>query len=335
MEFQAVVDFFKSLSFHKRKYPMILSYNKYLQKLDVISEQAENEVILFRRFLTQNPELKNRIFTNPEYKTGKKNLILSIDNFISGSDEQTNSFWDDLLYLERNLFLGDKPSEDDFNKIHKPSSINKVMASLENNPMFSDVVDQIRSSVDNVSDISNVGAIMQMPDFKNMVENIRGGLSSGKYKLKDLTNTVNTVIASVQDDFDPNTQNTLKTVTDTMEAVERGEPPDVGKLMSAMQTLKLEKTGEQAQAQAQAQAQDIGEKSNIDNQLNQLIGESGRTNDSAKLGAEQSSGVERSEDEQNVEWRIENQTEKLQHQIETELKKFQNLNINTQPQNAG
>jgi len=316
MEFQAIVDFFKSLSFNKRKYPMILSYNKYLQKLD--TEQTQNEIILFRRFLTQNPNINISVLTNPAFKTGKKNLTLLMDNFITGSIEQTKQFWLDLQNIDLNLFIGEKPSEEEFNNIYKPSSINKVMTSLENNPMFADVVDQIRSSVDNVSDITNVGAIMEMPDFRNMVENIRGGLSSGKYKLKDLTNTVNTVIASVQDDFDPNTRNTLKTVTDTMEAVERGEPPDVGKLMSAMQTLKLDNT-EKTTAEKTTAEKTTAER---------VIKNEGASANCSEEKTEQRKDEICDKLSTPIVSTNALNSQKLQQQIETELIKLQNITIN-------
>jgi hypothetical protein len=243
MEFEYIVDFFSSLNYVKRKYPMIVTYvNKYLNTLE--DENAKfKEINHLRRFLIINPEIKNKIFTNSDFKTGKQSLTLVMDNFLIGTQEQIDQFWDKLIQLENILFPDGKPepfsSEKKSSETSTFSGISGAMALLESSPVFSDVIDQVKASVANMGDNTDINAIMEMPDFKQMVESIKSGLTSGKYKLKDLTTTVGTIIDSVQDDLDDDTRETLKAVTDTMNAVERGETPNIARMLNAVTNLKI------------------------------------------------------------------------------------------------
>ena len=224
MEFERYVTFFSSLIHAKRKYPMIMTYMKYLSTIE--ENDKSYELNLFKHFLINNQQIKNRVFTNPNFKTGKQSLTLAMDNFSTNSE-----FWDSLIDFEDFIFKNDKPQTDDISDVSDISS-------LENNRIFTDIVEQIKS-VSNLNDITDVGAIMNLPDFKVMVEKIKSGLTSGKYKLADLTSTMSTIINAVQDNVDPETRNTLKTVSDTIESVERGESPDVSKIINAVTNLKI------------------------------------------------------------------------------------------------
>jgi hypothetical protein len=112
------------------------------------------------------------------------------------------------------------------------------MAVLESNPIFSDVIDQVKSTVSSM-DISDIGSLMESKDFNKLVKNIKSGLNSGKYKMSDLTGTINAVIGSVQNELDPETRNTLSTAASMVSAAERGEQPDVTKLLGMIQNLKF------------------------------------------------------------------------------------------------
>ncbi len=241
MEFEYIVDFFSSLNYVKRKYPMIVTYVKYLNTLE--DENAKfKEINNLRRFLILNPEIKNKIFTQSDFKTGKQSLTLVMDNFLIGTEDQINSFWDKLIQLEKICFPDGKPNPSNPLSDKQPegvSGISGAMALLESSPVFSDVIEQVKASVANMGDNTDISAIMEMPDFQQMVESIKSGLTSGKYKLKDLTTTVGTIINSVQDDLDDETRETLKAVTDTMTAVERGETPNIAKMLNAVTNLKI------------------------------------------------------------------------------------------------
>lgn len=237
MEFKYIVDFFSSLNYVKRKYPMIISYvNKYLNMLE--DENAKfKEINHFRQFLILNPEIKNKTFTYSNFKTGKQSLTLIMDNFLVGTQEQIDSFWEKLIQLEIILFPNGKP-EPNF-ETSNVSGISNAMALLESSPVFSDVIDQVKASVANMGDNIDINTIMEMPDFKQMVESIKSGIVSGKYKLKDLTTTVGTIINSVQDDVDNDTREILKTVTDVMNSMEMGEAPNLTTVLNAVTNLKI------------------------------------------------------------------------------------------------
>lgn len=245
MEFNYIVEFFSSLNYIKRKYPMIVTYiNKHLQTLS--DENKCKEVEYFRRFMIMNPDIKNKIFSNPDFKTGKQSLTLAMDNFLIGTDEQIYSFWEKLINLENILFPDGKPIDIDesSNNIESSGSsgsggIEGMLTLLETSPIFSDVIDQVKSSVANMGENTDITSIMETPDFKQMVESIKSGLTSGKYKLKDLTSTVKTIINSVQKDLDEDTKNTLETVTNVMDAVEHGEQPNTAELMNVVSNLKI------------------------------------------------------------------------------------------------
>lgn len=239
MEFEYVVDFFSSLNYVKRKYPMIVTYvNKYLNTLE--DENAKfKELTHLRRFLIVNPEIKNKIFTHPDFKTGKQSLTLAMDNFLIGTEEQINFFWNKLIQLENILFPDGKP-DPHFNKQEESpsgaSGISKAMALLETSPVFSGIIEQVKTSVEasvsNMRDNIDINSIMEMPDFENIVENmvksIKFNINSGKYKLKDLKTTVSDVVNSLQEDnLDEETRETLKAITDTINNIERGETPSL------------------------------------------------------------------------------------------------------------
>ena len=62
MEFDALTEFFSSLKYAKRRYPMIVTYtNRHLNKISSDTDKAE-EVEHFKRFLVanQNPGLDMR-----------------------------------------------------------------------------------------------------------------------------------------------------------------------------------------------------------------------------------------------------------------------------------
>lgn len=236
MEFSQLQKFFDSLAYMKRKYPMIVTYNKYLK--DLSDDLQIKEVEGFQTFLIQNQTIHDCEFTCPSFKTGKKTgLVLDMTNFTQGSDKQIEKFWTDIWELEKIMFPKGKPE-----MTKEDPSQNKLqgaLATLENNPLFAGVIDQIRSSINNMGDVSDIESIMASPDFKHIVDNIKGGLTNGKYKLKDLTSIVEEIVKVVQQDLDPETQETLQTVSSGIRAVERGEAPDMNKIMNAVTKLKL------------------------------------------------------------------------------------------------
>jgi hypothetical protein len=233
MEFEAMVDFFSHLKYAKRKYPMIISYNKHLSKLEK-EDDKERELGLFKRFLVANQSIKDEKFDEPSFRTGKSSITLSMTNFVQGFEEE--NFWDKLRATELMIFPKGKP-------LPAPPSptiagITGALGSFADNPFFMDVVEQVKS-MDNLPDITEMSDFMNAPQFHKIVNNIKGKIQTGEYTIKDLTSTVVKVIGTVKSEFDEETQNTLDVVTNTMTAAERNEPVDMAQILSLVSNMNL------------------------------------------------------------------------------------------------
>lgn len=237
MEFEALTEFFSSLKYARRRYPMIVTYiSKHLSKISSDADKTK-EVDYFKRFLVANPALSDKKLDTPDFKTGKTSLTLAMDNFVNMSCPEADTFWENILKLERVLFPDGKPAQ--MAPARGATGLTGAMAAFEGNPIMSDVIEQVRTMGD-LDDISDVSSLMAKPGFQTMVNNIKKNLQTGKYSIKDLTGTVASVIGSVQHELDDDTKSTLKVVTDTMGAVERNEPVDINNLMNMVSGLKIE-----------------------------------------------------------------------------------------------
>ena len=240
MEFNALVEFFEYLKYAKRRYPMIITYNKHLNKLSSDADKAK-EVEKFKHFLVANQSISDKKLTSPEFKTGKLSLTLAMCNFSKFPGPEANAFWENIMKVEKVLFPSGKPAQ-----LEMPdrgvAGLTGAMAAFQNNPIMTDVIEQVKTMGD-LDDISDVNTLMAKPGFQKMVNNIKKNLQTGKYSIKDLTGTVADVIKGVQHELDDDTKNTLKVVTDTMGAVERDEPVDMNNLMNMVSGLKLDNLG--------------------------------------------------------------------------------------------
>jgi hypothetical protein len=239
IEFDALAKFFADLKYAKRRYPMIVTYNKHLEKIsaDKDKEVKDKEVENFKRFLVANQSLAEKKLTSPDFKTGKPTLTLAMDNFFSGGPDspEAESFWKNILKIEKVMFPEGKPAQMETPAGRFPGA----MAAFENNPIMTDVIAQVKN-MGNLDDITDVSSFMSKPEFQQMVNNLKMNIQTGKYSIKDLTGTVTDVIKGVQNELDEETKNTLKAVTDTMGAVERNEQVDMNNLMNMVSDLKLE-----------------------------------------------------------------------------------------------
>ena len=240
IEFDALAKFFADFKYAKRRYPMIITYNKHLEKISSDADK-DKEVDNFKRFLVANQSLAEKKLTSPDFKTGKPTLTLAMDNFsnFSGPDSpEAESFWKNILKIEKVMFPEGKPAQMETASGRFPSA----MAAFEHNPIMTDVIAQVKN-MGNLDDITDVSSFMSKPEFQQMVNNLKMNIQTGKYSIKDLTGTVTDVIKGVQNDLDEETKNTLKAVTDTMGAVERNEQVDMNNLMNMVSDLKVKNLG--------------------------------------------------------------------------------------------
>jgi len=242
MEFEGLKQFFVSQLYMKKKYPAISSYNKYLTTLTTEESQFK-EVDCFKRFLVQNQRLHENTFDFPEFKTGKKHIIINMLNFLDHKTQVpvSETFWKELSDLEIIMFPKGKTtdnSHDIAESSGQSSGLQIALSSLESNPLFKGVIDQIKSSVINMEDVT-LETIMSSPDFIKTVNNLKMGVINGTYKLKDLTKVVDDIATVIHDETDPENREILQTLTSSIRAVERGETPDMSKIMGIVSKFKL------------------------------------------------------------------------------------------------
>jgi BMFP domain-containing protein YqiC len=234
MDFNTFLDFFDSLKYAKRRYPMIITYNKYLSKIITV-EDKNAEIECFKHFLILNQSINDKKFDDPNYKTGKPSLTLAMNNF----ETDDNVFWEKINDLEKQIFKdGSKPKEVPKEE-PKVTGLTGTLSSFENNPIMLDVISQV-SKMGDLGNIDDVSDLMNRPEFKFMVQKIKNNLEKGKYSIRDLTTTVTDVIKSVKHELDDETKNTLDVVTQTMDAVSREEPVDMNTLINVVSGLKLD-----------------------------------------------------------------------------------------------
>lgn len=223
MEFEYIKNFFISLDPLRHKYRILGKYIKHVTSLDT-DKKKDSEVECMKQFLINNPRLNERIFDDDTYR-GTKPGDLYFKNISIASDELINIFWENIFNLERILFPNGKPEKQEQNP--------EITALLNKNPILGDLMsDLMTSDIDTSSDITS---IIGTPAFSNLLAKIQTGFTSGKYKLSDLTKTVTDVAEATLDnenDINPDTRKMFTAISDTMQAAERGETPNLANLIN-------------------------------------------------------------------------------------------------------
>ena len=151
------------------------------------------------------------------------------------TEEFLEDFWNKLIEIDSFFF----PSGKD--KIIMPineNENNNPMSLFENNPLLKDIFSQIQNTASSMKPSDDLGTMFQNPAFESMVSKLRKGLDTGKYKLDDLTTTIGSIINLMKVDTDEETQSTLDVLLNTMNTIEKGDTPDMSKLMDIMNTLQ-------------------------------------------------------------------------------------------------
>lgn len=237
MEYEKILEFFNfvALSF-KKKYPAISIYCKYLKNLKETDKEINKEIDIFKTFLLKNKNIHTKILDRTLYKGSKKNSMIYFDTVLKLSTEEfLEDFWNKLIEIDSFFF----PSGKD--KIIMPineNENNNPMSLFENNPLLKDIFSQIQNTASSMKPSDDLGTMFQNPAFESMVSKLRKGLDTGKYKLDDLTTTIGSIINLMKVDTDEETQSTLDVLLNTMNTIEKGDTPDMSKLMDIMNTLQ-------------------------------------------------------------------------------------------------
>lgn len=243
MEFEELRNFWISQSHVKRKYPMIITYNKYLS--NIFEEKHLNlqckEVELFKKWLVENPNLNNKEFNSQNFKTGKQSVVLDVKNFLRGDETNIEKFWKDLWAVETIMFPNGKPSQ---------SFIQNVIPSLGDNPLATGIFDKILESEQTMALVNNavksgdmidLASFIECPDFWNVIENMKHNFSNGTYTDSHVKATINEVINFLQQNANPENSEKIDVVvqaaTETLTAIEKGQAPNIMKILNIMASL--------------------------------------------------------------------------------------------------
>jgi hypothetical protein len=232
MQFQQIERLFESVQSIKRKYPMIVSYYKYLQEIASNKIACDKEVNCFTTWLLDNPQITEKKLSNAYYKGSKPNVTIYFGNVLElGTDETIATFWNRLSEIERSTFPTGRPS------IVEPSpGTTAALALLESNPIFANVLESVKSSAANF-DFNDIESIVGSKEVLNIVQQVQSNIKSGSYSVPDLMATLGAVIGTIHDELDPEWQNVASSAVSMVKAAERGETPDVNELYALIQNI--------------------------------------------------------------------------------------------------
>jgi hypothetical protein len=224
----------------KRKCPIVVSYLKTIEKLK--DDDRDNEIECFKQFLLKNPSIIEKQFDDGYYKGIKIPYPINFQcvvNLLQPDD--LNLFWENILNIDHQLFPNGRPAVDEtvkqaVNGFNLPASTASI---IQANPMYSEIFDQIKSTVANNNDTVNVMDVMQSKEFKKVAKSIKNGISSGKYNVPDLTKSLASLVKSVEDNLDDDNKNMVNSVLNMVDAMQRGEQPDVSKLYDIISKLNM------------------------------------------------------------------------------------------------
>jgi len=237
MAFTLIVDLFAGIQPIKRKYPMVVAHYKHLQKITGDEEAENRETVCFRNWLLKNPKIADHHMDDHFYHGSKASNVICFTNvLLMGTPETIDWFWKRLEALDTIFFPNGHIDTTPNGEMSAGAAA--AMAVLEANPMFSDMIDNVKSTVADL-DPNDMSSIVESQEFNKLAKNIQMGLKSGKYKMSDLTGTINAVIGSVQNDLDPEMKTVVNSAAAMMAAAERGEKPDVGKLINMIKNVNF------------------------------------------------------------------------------------------------
>lgn len=239
MEFREMLSFFTNLNYARRKYPMSVTYTKYLQRLHTDNNYTKqnDEVDLFRKFLVSNPEINTKTLTCEEFQTGKSGTIINMKNFLL--DGHVDDFWSHVQKINDVLFVDGKP---DFQSFEVDTVKDGILKQFQSNRLLADTFAQIQKI--DVKSITNVGQLLESETFQEIVNKLSSSFSDGTYSTEDVTSLTSVVTSVVenlsnQEDINDKTRDSLKTVANALECMKNKKDFDVNRLLSVVGDIDL------------------------------------------------------------------------------------------------
>lgn len=242
--YSLLIKLFDDIYSIRRRYPMIVSHLKYLKR-NINDESAQKiELDRFRSWMLTNPNILDRQLANTIYKT---KTTFCFDNVLKlASKDVIDTFWNNLANLEMTIFASGRPKENivSIDGASAGSSKNggggadAALAIIESNPMFSELLGNIKSKFTANSDPVDFVELMKSKDVKKIMKSLSAGIASGKYNISELKTTVTSIVDSVKDELDENTLNTVNDAVSIISSAEKGESINVNKLFDMVHNFK-------------------------------------------------------------------------------------------------
>lgn len=238
--FDDIVKLFNSIQSIKRKYPTIATYLRHLEKIRTDQYECIKEVDCMKRFL-----LKNRSLTSEEhildewyYHGTKTSIPIFFRNVISyGSDIVIETFWTLLLKLRTDLFPDGLPDPSELVPVASSgeprSSAEEVMSQLESNPVFAELLPEIKSIVAS-HESGDIDAATQTKSIGKLINRVKNGLTTGQYNVSDMMSIVNAIGSIKDSSIDKSALDMVHAASSVITSVQKGERPDIVPLMGIM-----------------------------------------------------------------------------------------------------
>ena len=251
MAFQLLVDLAECIQPIKSKYPMVVSYYKHLQKCAGNNDAESKEISRFVSWMKENPDLPK---ISQPYLNSKMTVCFT-NVYSTAAPDVIGKFESKLVEIKevfKELVLF-SPSAQAANanatatatvpfKINESEvtpGVANAMAEIQRNPAFSDLIDNIKATVEDTDIQNDPSGVLENENFQKLLKNIQGGLKSGKFKISDLTSTIHNVIGSVQDELDPETREVVTSAVGMMNEAENGQQPNIGKIVDMLKNLNF------------------------------------------------------------------------------------------------
>jgi len=219
-----IVELFEIIQTIRKQYPMVVSQLKHLQKrTDAI---VSKEITCFKSWLIKNQNIPDRILDHPLYITSKHPIYFEEVTKCTMVDT-VEAFWAKLIEINNIAFPDGKPTEEQTQQV----ATDTALSMLEQNPLFSEIIDDIKSTVADSSESLDLSKIIESKSFGKVVKNLQQGLKSGKYKPSDLTSTVRDIVGVMSSELDSEAKDSVNTAVSIMDSAERGEQVDINKLV--------------------------------------------------------------------------------------------------------
>lgn len=242
MEFTEMLNLFTCLkNYARKKYPMSVTYTKYLQKLDTDKNYTKqnDEVDLLKKFLVANQEIDKKTLTCEEFHTGKSGTIINMRNFII--DGHIDTFWNNIIKINDVLFPDGKPDTQSF---EAEMTTDNIFKQFQNNRLLTDTFEQIKK-VD-IKNINNVSQLLESEVFQGIINKLSTSFSDGTYSMNDvasLTTNIGGVVDTLanSNSLDESTKEKLKIVSEALGCMQNKKEFDVNRLLKVIGSIDLKK----------------------------------------------------------------------------------------------